>query len=349
MAVGIPLPTNYTDGDVWSASDVNDITGTINTLGGGNFAAGKNKIINGDFGVWQRGTSISATDTYAYISDRWQSVCDGAITGARTAFTPGAAPVAGYEGDYFLRYTKTSGTYWQIQQYIEEVQTLAGQTATISFWAKVDAAKTIYVQFSQNFGSGGSSTVTTSAGTQALTTSWVRYSFTVAVPSISGKTIGTGSNLALEIGIGATTGNVVFDIWGVQVEQGSTATAFQTATGTIQGELAACQRYYWRSTDSELYTTYGVGISATTSKATIYIQHPVQMRVKPTSVDYSNLAVTDAVNYNLGLSSLSIAWNSALGANLNAFTTSAGQTALRTAFLNNNNNASGFIGFSAEL
>ena len=276
----------------------------------GDYAAGKNKIINGDFGIWQRGTSISATNTYAYISDRWQSLCDGAITGARTAFTPGAAPVAGYEGKYYLRYTKTSGTYWQIQQYIEDVQTLAGQTATISFWAKVDAAKTVYVQLSQNFGSGGSATVTTSAGTQALTTSWARYSFTVSVPSISGKTIGTSSNLALEIGVAATTGNVVFDLWGVQVEAGSVATAFQTATGTVQGELAACQRYYYR-VPGEFETT----VAASGSSICVLIPLPVTMRIVPSaSTNVSNATYSTSPSTNQwGLVQAQISWSTKSG------------------------------------
>ena len=349
MAVGLPLKTTYANGDVFSASDINDTNGTIN-ITASPFAAGKNKIINGDFNVWQRGTSVSATNTYAYISDRWQSVCDGAITGARTAFTPGAAPVAGYEGNYYLRYTKTSGTYWQIQQYIEDVQTFAGQTATISFWAKVDAAKTVYVQLSQNFGSGGSSTVTTTAGTQALTTSWVRYSFTVAVPSISGKTVGTSSNLALEIGIAATTGNITFDIWGVQVEAGSTATAFQTATGTIQGELAACQRYYWRfnSNAGSTYQWFGLGLSKTSTTAELWLPNPVPMRTGATSLDYANLMLSDLVNYNLAVTAASLSNVNSQGSSI-AITNASGATAVRTAIIRANISSSAYIGASAEL
>jgi len=306
-----------------------------------NFAAGKNKIINGDFNVWQRGTSVSATNTYAYISDRWQSLCDGAITGARTAFSPGTAPVAGYEGKYYLRYTKTSGTYWQVQQYIEDVQTLAGQTATISFWAKVDAAKTIYVQLSQNFGSGGSTTVTTSAGTQALTTSWVRYSFTVAVPSISGKTIGTSSNLALEIGVSATTGNVVFDLWGVQVEAANTATAFQTATGTLQGELAACQRYYQIITAG---TT--TGINSTTQVAF----NPTFAPMRSSSITFAltgALGITDVYTADFTQSSSNITTNSNNGVSgaILSFGNFTGLTAYRGYSLKSTNQ----ITASAEL
>ena len=259
---------------------VADSSATTGLRWQGDYAAGKNKIINGDFGVWQRGTSISATNTYAYMADRWQSVCDGAITGARIAFTPGTAPVAGYEGKYHLRYTKTSGTYWQIMQNIEDVQTYAGQTVTISFWAKVDTAQTVYIQLTQNFGSGGSTAVTTAATSQALTTSWVRYTKTITLPSITGKTIGASNCLILEIGILPTAGNIVFDIWGVQVEAGSTATAFQTATGTIQGELAACQRYFQREDESQ--KSIGAGAYYSTTQAWIPYFLKQTMRVAPT-------------------------------------------------------------------
>jgi hypothetical protein len=329
MAIGFPVKDDYVTGDVLTAANMNDLSGSVNLLESAQYAAGKNKIINGDFGIWQRGTSISATNTYAYISDRWQSLSDGAITGARTAFTPGTAPVAGYEGAYHLRYTKTSGTYWQIQQYIEEVQTLAGQTATISFWAKVDSAKTIFVQLSQNFGSGGSATVTTSAGTQALTTSWARYSFTVAVPSISGKTVGTSSNLALEIGIGATTGNITFDIWGVQVEAGSTASDFQTATGTLQGELAACQRYFYQVPDG-LNETIGMAFYLSATELDLILQLPVQMRTTPTLTQTSG---TDYFKFtrNGGTD------------NFNSFTL-AGESTTATIWAYNNSQASGTAG-----
>jgi hypothetical protein len=330
----------------------------INTFSGGNpinslQAAGKNKILNSDFSIWQRGTTVSASNTYAYLSDRWQSVCDGNFSGSRQTFTPGAAPVTGYEGKYFFRYTKTSGTYWQIQQPIEDVQTLAGQTATISFWAKVDAAKTVYVQLTQNFGSGGSASVTTSAGTQALTTSWVRYSFTVAVPSISGKTIGTSSNLALEIGIGATTGNITLDIWGVQVELGTTATTFTTATGTIQGELAACQRYYQRldAANNSAQMAIGPAWAFNANGADMVYKFPVEMRIAPTVLDYSSLSHFQWQGITTNSVPTSIVYDTNINSRYNAgvtFNKTSGYTSGGNYFILVNS-SSAYIGFGAEL
>ena len=229
------------------------------------YAAGKNKILNGDFEINQRGfTSNTTNGTYNF--DRWfQQNSGGTTTITPQNFTAGSAPVAGYEGRQFCQVITASqsgaGDYAQLTQAIEDVRKLAGQTATISFWAKATSGTPkISVEVIQRFGSGGSpsSDVLTYAGQATISTSWARYSITVAVPSLSGKTVGTTLNtssttwsfwLSAGTNFNARTGslgvqNNTFQIWGVQVEDGSVATAFQTATGTLAGELAAAKRYY---------------------------------------------------------------------------------------------------------
>ena len=214
--------------------------------------AGKNKIINGDFSNWQRSTSAAVASEGYFAPDRFRStlVTGGAtFNWSRQTFTAGTAPVAGYEGQYFSRFAATSGsgtTVMGINQRIENVQTFAGQTATISFWAKADSARTLTVMLQQNFGSGGSATVTVSTQTTAITTSWARYSFTATYPSIAGKTIGTSSFASVFIyyAAGQASGSAELDVWGVQLEYGAKATPFQTASGgSIAGELAMCRRY----------------------------------------------------------------------------------------------------------
>ncbi len=256
---------------------------------GAQFVAGKNKIINGDFGVWQRGTSFTI-GANGFTADRWYWDLTTAIptgTISRQTFTPGTAPVAGYEGSFFLRTNITANNGCPVfvqSQRIEDVRTLAGQTATISFWAKADAATSLNITADQIFGSGGSSTVSTTVGSPSLTTSWQRFSYTISVPSMSGKTIGTNSYLAL-LFLLPTSGGVIrngtYDIWGVQVEAGSVATPFTTATGTIQGELAACQRYYWVLQDTQ-YLSLGLGNYPEATKFRIPVQYPVTMRTAPT-------------------------------------------------------------------
>jgi hypothetical protein len=321
-------------------------------------AAGKNKIINGDFEIWQRGTSFSYTSTAdSYTADRWRIQCNlssGTSTVSRQAFTAGTAPVSGYEGEYFLRVTNSAGaTNTEFQQRLEDVRLFAGQTVTISFWAKASSAVTMANTIIQNFGSGGSGSVSTTGTPQTLTTSWARYSTTINVPSIAGKTIGADNNLAvypMYYSSGTIASNVI-DIWGVQLEAGSTVTAFQTATGNPASELAACQRYYYRQTSiNGFYEAFGFGMSnGTTTAALIQVNLPATMRTAPTSVEYSTLRLSD---YGSGMAVTSLSLdsnhNGRWAAVVNAGVAS-GLTAYRSYSLQSNNSQSGYIGFSAEL
>jgi hypothetical protein len=291
MAVGFPTKVDYNTGDVLSAQNMNDLSGTVNLLEPmyeNQYAAGKNKIINGDFGVWQRGTSFTNPAINAYTADRWYVAKNGSgatVTVSQQTFTPGDAPVAGYEGQFFFRYAQsvagTGATYNVIVQKIEDVRQLAGQTVTVSFWAKAASSLTLVnADLSQNFGSGGSSDVNTNlVSSPVITTSWTRYSYTVTVPSITGKTIGTGSSLAFRIFL-PNNAIQTLDIWGVQVEAGSTSSSFQTATGTKQGELAACQRYYYYFTSGDTNRFLGQAITTSSIQATIF--YPVTLRGNPT-------------------------------------------------------------------
>jgi hypothetical protein len=373
MAVGLPLKTTYANGDVYSASDVNDTNGTINAYVPTGPASGVNKIINGDFNINQRNfTSNTTNNTYNF--DRWLQQ-NGGATGTLTVtpqtFTPGAAPVAGYEGSKFVQCVTASGssasTYAIFEQRVEDVRTFAGQTATFSFWAKAaTGTPKIGLEIVQSFGSGGSpsASVLLSAGTATLSTSWARYSITVSVPSISGKTIGTTDNTssiafvswlsagsdfasrASSIGVQNNT----FQIWGVQAQAGSTATAFQTATGTIQGELAACQRYYYRYTGSS-YTSTPMGLGQSSTAANIPLPNPTTLRTVATSVGYTGAGVfslNDSVNsitftsasVDAGRSTPQVTWLALVV---------SGATAFRPYWLQAGNNSSAFIEISAEL
>jgi hypothetical protein len=314
------------------------------------YSAGKNKIINGDFGIWQRGTSF--TGSSGFTSDRWSLA--GGESGSvvsRQTFTPASAPVSGYEGTFYLDFAKngTTANAMFLEQKMEDVRLFAGQTITISFWMKGSSSFTNEPLFRQNFGSGGSSEVYTTTSTNSVTTSWARYSVTVAVPSISGKTIGTSSFLGIWPIRYTGTSNITVSIWGVQVEAGSSATAFQTATGSVQGELAACQRYYYRAADaSSSFGTVGLGMASSTTASAIWTQLPVSMRVKPTSVDFSNLILSDSVG-TITVTALTIDSNVT---SISAGATSVsgtGQTQYRPMYLRQNSSTAGYIAFNAEL
>jgi hypothetical protein len=260
----------------------------------------RNKIINGGFDIWQRGTSQTAT---GYGSDdRWLNLNLGSTkTASRQTFTVGQTDVPG-NPSYWARTVVTtsagSGNYCTKQQKIENVATLSGQVATLSFWAKADATKNIAVEFLQEFGTGGIPSASVSAigvTTVALTTTWQRYTVTATIPSISGKTLGTNNDSNFQVifwfdagssfnsrtnSLGQQSGT--FDIANVQLEAGSAATPFEQRP--VGMELSLCQRYYWQNAINAAGTCGGGG-----AIPLIAIKFPVTMR--------SAISATSQVTY----------------------------------------------------
>jgi hypothetical protein len=249
-----------------------------------------------------------------------------------------------------MRYAQTvagtGNTANIMYQRIEDVRVLAGQTAVLSVWLKADSARTVTAAARQYFGSGGSADVNTNfTGSASVTTSWQRFTFTISVPSISGKTIGTSS--ALEIQFGMPTGTTpTIDYWGVQLESGTTIpTPFQTASGSIQGELALCQRYYFRTQTGTGTPYMGVTVAggATTTYANIIMKQT--MRTTPSSVDFSTIK-WQAINNSGNITTASI--QDATPENVLLVCGTTGATAGVMNYLIGQTSSS-YVGFSAEL
>ena len=314
------------------------------------FVAGKNKLINGDFGVWQRGTSFSNPNGL-YTADRFQIAYAGTptFTISQQVLTPGS--ISGYESPYCLQHacTVSGGSITDMYNKMENVQTFAGQTITISFWAKaVSGTPVLSALINQNFGSGGSAAVDTSGASFTLTSSWVRYSTTIVVPSITGKTIGAGSYLLTNIRF--THSVATFQIWGVQVEAGSVATPFTTASGTIAGELELCKRYYQR-----YLGTIGIALNGICYQSTGLIMQytlPTEMRAIPSAATSGQLNISDqyltdpiATSATLGVQGATTMGGRAI---INGFT--AGTLTVGRYYSAPGTNAGGgYTEFSAEL
>ena len=245
----------------------------------------RNRIINGLFDIWQRGTSFAAITTGTYTADRWVYTQTGA-GGSRSVSQQSNALgtlIGGMQAKQFLRLdiaTLGSATAQTIGQRIEDVRTFAGETISVSCMVKGTLTGAVTLNVLQNFGSGGSpsSTVTTAVGTYTPTASWVRKTFTIAVPSISGKTLGSTADthyLELQFDCGNKTGQL--DIWGVQLEQNTTATILEREP--IQQTLAECQRYYWVHLSGILIV--GLFASYTTALNVHAFSFPVTMRALP--------------------------------------------------------------------
>jgi hypothetical protein len=334
------------------------------SINGGPLAGFRNAIINGNFDHWQRGTSFTGNE---YGADRWKNArANSTCTMSQQAFTLGQTDVPG-EPQYFCRMAVSSvvgaNNFVIALQPIERVRTLAGQQATISFWAKADASKNIAIEFQQNFGTGGSpSSAVTAIGSvkKALTTSWQKITHTVTIPSIAGKTLGTDSNDSLSFNIWFDAGSNfnsrtdtlgqqsgTFDIAQVQVEPGPVATTFERRP--IGTELALCQRYYYKI-DGIASDCLAVGHSINTTQFVATTFFPVAMRVAPGALEQSGTA-TDYVCRNVTATTCSAVPAFTAVTKYNAvslFTVASGLTAGQGGYARTAN-SNGYLAWSAEL
>jgi hypothetical protein len=262
----------------------------------------KNYLINGNFDFWQRGTTNTITTSGTTFADRWEYITDGTLnTGSvftQQTFTNGQTDVPNNPVYYFQwQFTSVNTPSNYIRQRIENVNTLNGQTITVSAWVKCTSGTAACAfGYQQEFGTGGSPSggVYPSGTSFTATTTWTKYTATFNVASISGKTIGTNNDSAINIAIaGPTSGSGTLQIAQVQVERGSNATQFEYRP--LQMELALCQRYYWRQTSvvSSNFPRFGQGVASGGALDAVIIHLPVTMRTAPTFTLSNNLGLYD--------------------------------------------------------
>ena len=316
-----------------------------------------NPVINSAFQIAQRGTSFS-TASAAYTLDRWYALAASAGTVSRqvTGDTTNLPNI-----QYCARFQRTAGststTGFSLSNSFETVNSIpyAGKTVTFSFYARAGAN---YSPTSSAFGSrvwtgtgtdqaiqgtytGGAFTINNTA---TLTTTWQRFSYSGALPAAT-------TEMAIQFfcdPTGTAGANDYFEVTGVQIDIGSVALPFRTNGATIQGELSAAQRYYWRFTGGNgNYAAYGTGLAGSTTQCDVFVQFPTTMRIKPTTLEFSTLALGDG-SATAAVSTLTVLRSNELGATLAAGAT--GLTQFRAhQLLNNNNSTTAFLGVTAEL
>ena len=259
----------------------------------GNTAAGKNAVINGGMDIWARGTSVAvAASTTAYTTDRW---CIN--TGANEAYTISRQATGDTTNlpniQYAARCQRNSGqTGTSVVFFAQSFETInsipfVGKTVTYSFYARAGAnysaasnALAFYVTYGtgtdQNLLTGYTGNTSFINSSATLTTTWQRFTYSATVPT-------TATELAVSFAMtptGTAGANDYFEVTGVQLELGSVATAFSRAQGTLQGELNACQRYYYRANiDGDFASAFFSG----NTRLAGAINLPVKMRTNPTT------------------------------------------------------------------
>jgi hypothetical protein len=225
--------------------------------------------------------------------------------------------------------------------YVCQFHSSMGGSITVS-----DPSTTVSPSYNQNFGTLGSTSVTASIGSAIpLTSSWTRFSRTFTLPEVSGKTIGADSFLAIDFNLPLNAIYTV-DLWGVQLESGSIATPFKRSALTVAGEQALSERYYVRFTGASALN-FGVGVSESTTVASVVIALPNTLRSAPTAVGFASLQVSDGVNGST-VTGLAIESAGTRTVSVEA-TVGSGLTQFRPVKLVANNNAAAFVEFSSEL
>ena len=343
----------------------------------------RNRIINGDMRIDQRnaGSAVTPTVSGTYINDRWRYATD--VASKFTLQQQQIASPQSCDGNRYTlsastasAYTPTVGNYFGVTQLIEgyNVADLAWGTSiakpvTLQFW--------VYCGLTGTFGGAirtgdGSNYSYPFSYTISAANTWEKKTITIPGPTAGtwGTTNGVGLDVWFDLGSGSTFQGTAFTwasanyvtvpgavkvvstasasggnwyVTGVQLEQGTVATPFERRLyGT---ELALCQRYYYRMTETT-YNAIGMCIGTTASR--LNVTFPTQMRIAPTSLEQSGTAAD--YNINSGGSAITCSavpafLTATVNNALSTFTVASGLTAGNGAF----GRGAGYLAWSAEL
>jgi hypothetical protein len=267
----------------------------------------RNKIINGDMRIAQRGTAtITGSGSAQYPVDRW-AVYNG--TGTVTFVQSTDAP-AGFNASILATVTATgsysTAGYTQITHKIEGFNcqdlaygTASAKTIVFSFWVKSSVVGIQNVSFKNS----GNNRVYIEKYTVDVANTWEKKTITV-VGDTTGTWLvdsGVGLEITFNLGMGtqydATAGSwqalaarystsdaidfaansgATFRVTGVQLEQNLQPTPFEQRP--IGVELQLCQRYFQTYVDPPLR-----GVADSTTRPTrMAMVFPTPMRVAPT-------------------------------------------------------------------
>ncbi len=278
---------------------------------------GKNRIINGDMRVDQRNSGSAATVSSDYTVDRFKFQ-EGGSGGQVVSVQQVTDSPVGFSNSFKLTNTTASSSitadaynmFWQAVEGLNwsdlEWGTSDAKTVTISFWVKASIAGnySLAIRSSNNDRSYVTPYTISSAST------WEYKTITIA--GATSGTFNTDNTKAIQVAftnsmgsnytssgndawqseskLGATgtqvaltnTINSTWQVTGVQLEAGTTATPFENLMHSQQ--LSMCQRYYEKIADSLLQTTLGdtYANTAGTPVPTINLSFKQTKRALPT-------------------------------------------------------------------
>lgn len=343
-------------------------------ISAGNLGMFRNRIINGDMRINQRGTSTNLASmtalgaTYGYVADRWGSFRSSYTTGGQIAngnnLTTGDLPFLNAGIKTFARISRISGntsTAAILTAYALESQdsySLVGQHVTLSFYYRTGANFSgvgLYSVISTGTGSDegyqrgtGFTGVVYYSKTNNPSTNWTYVTQTVQL----GSNINQVGMHFLYDPTGTAGANDYFDVTGIQLEKGTIATPFEHRPYPI--ELQLCQRYYiqYGGKNASDNATWPVctGFSRSGTAFFGFVFFPVQMRiaVQPTGFPSGTTFNVSQGNTDIAVTSITAPGNYGISPNIGwiGFNVASGLTPGYSGYVISNN---GYLTFNAEL
>ena len=288
-----------------------NVVGTVNATGdvvANNFVQ-DNLLYNSNFGIWQRGTSFTASTNNddVYFADRWNLVSDGNdtvdVTREDTVVPTGSTYSTKFDAE-------TANKQWGIVQILEQkdAQEIIGDSVSLSFKARTTSSqiatiRAAVISWNSTADSVTSDVVATwnGGGTNpALATNWVYENTpsnlaltdsyqTFKIENISIDTSST-KNVAVFIWVDDTTitaGDLLY-LSQIKLEKNPYATNFRRMGKNIADETDLCLRYFNRVVNGDAQFVSSGTVQDVNTGWTVF-RHPVEMRAAPTLV-VSNLA-----------------------------------------------------------
>ena len=279
----------------------------------------RNLIINGAMQVAQRGTSASSISGTGYFTvDRWHTSESGTGSELRTTQSQSADAPDGFGSSCKIQVTTPISTvtdgYWRLINKLEGLNlqslnhgSINAKSVTASFWVKSSIASTYSVMmYKPDTGRNIGSTYTINSAN-----TWEYKTITMPGDTVGAIDNSTGEGMYLSFNLFAgtsfvgedntswasygssrlanghnanavvTTNGATFQITGVQLEVGDTATPFEHRS--YGDELAKCQRYYYKHIDGDT-SQVGLGDHWSTNQINVGFSFPVTMRATPTLI-----------------------------------------------------------------
>ena len=270
----------------------------------------KNRIINGQMQIDQRnaGASVTPTAGGTYQLDRWGCTISASSKYSVQQNAGSVTPPSGFTN--YLGITSLSAYSVSSSDYFAQYQPIEGfncadlgwgtanaSPVTLSFWVRSSLTGT----FGGSFGNGSFNRYYAFSYTINSANTWEQKSITVAGDTTGTWATNNGIGIQVNFGLGvgstysgaagswgssalfSTTGatsvigtlSATWQVTGVQLEKGSTATSFDYRPyGT---ELALCQRYYYRILAESTASTFTSGM--------IYLPNYTSSNQKSYSID----------------------------------------------------------------